>query len=50
MDSGFKDRRWMDLADNRDKRQDWVVSGVGKWRTRGGSGGSTPPPPEIPKF
>jgi hypothetical protein len=29
MDIGFEDRRWMELADGRDRRQDWVVSGIG---------------------
>jgi len=29
MDTGLKDRRWMKLADDREKRQDWVVSGAG---------------------
>lgn len=29
MGTGLEDRRWMDLADDRDKRQDLVVSGAG---------------------
>jgi hypothetical protein len=28
-DIGLEDTRWMELADDRDRRQDWVVSGVG---------------------
>jgi len=28
-DTGLEDRRWMELADDLDKRQDWVVSGAG---------------------
>jgi len=29
MGAGFKGRRWMAVADDRDGRQDWVVSGFG---------------------